>query len=116
MACFLTPLTLGLVISLMRRLFKKISKGKLQFLETMLLGGSLMLIIEHIWRGEIVPYPPFLTAMSNPEEYVTLLNEIAIRGSAMALTVTGVWAFMVNLDKLVVKIKTMKITTLTLKR
>lgn len=116
MACFLTPLTLGLAVSLIRRLFKTSNKGKLHLLEVMLLGGSLILMIEHVWHGELAPYPPFLTAMSNPEEYATLINEVTARGSVMAITVTSVWALVVNSNRLLVKLKTLKTTTVISKR
>ena len=39
---------------------------KLKWLNTMLWGGSALLCVEHIWHGEVVPWPPFLTAMQTP--------------------------------------------------
>lgn len=71
---------------------KKISwSRKLKWLNTMLWGGSALLVVEHIWHGEVVPWPPFLTAMSTPSEIGPMLHEIATYGTAMAVTITAVW-------------------------
>ena len=35
---------------------------KLSWLRNMLLGGSVLLMFEHIWHGEITAWFPFLTA------------------------------------------------------
>ena len=47
---------------------------KLKWLNTMLWGGSALLCVEHIWHGEVVPWPPFLTAMQTPSEIVPMLK------------------------------------------
>jgi hypothetical protein len=39
----------------------------------------------------VVPFPPFLTAMSNPEDKQIMLSEMATVGTTMAATVTLVW-------------------------
>lgn len=57
-----------------------------------------MLLIEHIWHGEIVPWPPFLTAMSSPADTGAMLGEIATVGVTMAVLVTAVWGVMVLLS------------------
>ena len=67
---------------------------KLKWLNTMLWGGSALLCVEHIWHGEIVPWPPFLTAMQTPSEIVPMLKEIALYGTTMAAVITGVWFVM----------------------
>lgn len=64
---------------------------KLKWLNTMLWGGSTLLCVEHIWHGEVVPWPPFLTAMQTPSEIVPMLKEIALYGTTMAVVITGVW-------------------------
>ena len=64
---------------------------KLKWLNTMLWGGSALLCVEHIWHGEVVPWPPFLTAMQTPSEIVPMLQEIAVYGTAMVAVITGVW-------------------------
>ncbi len=64
---------------------------KLSWLITMLWGGIFLLAIEHIWHGEIVPYPPFLTAMQSPEETQVMLDEILLIGGAMDIIIPVVW-------------------------
>jgi hypothetical protein len=64
---------------------------KLGWLQQLLWGGVALLTLEHIWHGEIVPWPPFLTAMSSPESTAEMLHEISTVGIAMSLFVTLVW-------------------------
>ena len=64
---------------------------KLSWLMNMLWGGVLLLCIEHMWHGEVVPFPPFLTAMNAPEEIPAMLGEMATVGVSMAILVTTVW-------------------------
>ena len=73
MACFTIPLAEGIILSVAKKIaFKKDAesalKARLGHLENMLYGGSFLLAIEHIYHGEVVLYPPFLTAMRNPED------------------------------------------------
>lgn len=67
---------------------------KLKWLSNLLWGGSLLLAFEHIWHGEVVPWFPFLTATSNPDDKAEMLHEMATTGVTMALVVTAVWALM----------------------
>jgi len=69
---------------------------KLSWLNKLLWGGVLLLALEHVWNGEVVPWPPFLTAMENPAGVAPMLHEMATLGVAMAITVTVVWAIMVK--------------------
>ena len=64
---------------------------KLGWLLSMLWGGVLLLAFEHFWHGEIQPFAPFLTAMSNPEDKAEMLREMATVGVAMSVCVTAVW-------------------------
>ncbi|QHI71117.1 hypothetical protein [Aminipila terrae] len=68
---------------------------KLSWLNRMLWGGVILLAFEHLWHGEIVPWPPFLTAMNNPADIGPMLHEIATIGTGMALFITIVWTVMV---------------------
>lgn len=71
---------------------KKISVSKkLGWLAKLLWGGVVLLAFEHLWHGEIVPFPPFLTAMYNPEDTKLMLSEMASVGTAMAVSVTAAW-------------------------
>lgn len=70
-------------------------KQKLSWLTAMLWGGAALLALEHIWHGEVVLYPPFLTAMSNAADTSAMLHEMSTVGVAMAATVTVIWIAMV---------------------
>ena len=109
MACFLVPATEAAVTTIAEHVVKwkeerankeeltlsETSKTpfshKLKWLNHMLWGGSALLCVEHIWHGEVVPWPPFLTAMQTPSEIVPMLKEIALYGTTMAVVITGVW-------------------------
>ncbi len=67
---------------------------KLTWLRNMLLGGSVLLLFEHVWHGEIVPWFPFLTAMSNSADMMEMLKEMATVGVSMALLITFTWGIM----------------------
>ena len=70
----------------------------------MLWGGSVLLMFEHIWHGEIVPWFPFLTAEAeNPADAAEMLHEMATVGVAMAALVTVVWLGMVGVSALIEK-------------
>ena len=118
MACFLAPLAEAIVISAIKGLVgnkksaadvvaeskdtgKTVSiKQKLGWLQNMLYGGSALLAIEHIYHGEVVLYPPFLTAMRNPADVPEMLHEIATVGVGLAVLVTAVWGIAVGLSSI----------------
>jgi len=97
MACFLVPGAEAVVTTVVQKAVGKerAEKLKLGWLNTMLWGGVLLLAIEHIWHGEVVPWPPFLTAMNNPADIPAMLHEMALVGGAMSIVITLVWAIMV---------------------
>lgn len=64
---------------------------KLSWLMNMLWGGVILLCIEHMWHGEVVPFPPFLTAMEDPTEIPVMLGEMGTVGVGMAVLVTVTW-------------------------
>jgi len=102
LACFLAPMALAVATSALRRAAKSAAeKLKLGFLEAMLWGGSLLLALEHAWHGEVVPWPPFLTAMQSGADIATLLHEIAFVGVPMSAACVAVWASALALPKLV---------------
>jgi len=76
---------------------------KLKWLNRMLWGGSALLMFEHIWHGEVVPFFPFLTAASNPEDAAEMLHEMATVGVSMAVLVTLVWLGIVGVTALIEK-------------
>lgn len=116
MACFITPLLAGIVTSILGRIVKGANKLKLNVLMYLLLGGSLVLALEHVWHGEVVPYPPFLTAMQNPEDIPVMLHEISMVGGSMTIAVVGLWLGIVWVSKkLEVKISPPVMVTTTLR-
>lgn len=64
---------------------------RLGWLLSLLWGGILLLAFEHFWHGEVVPFPPFLTAMSSPDDAAEMVYEMSTVGVAMAISVTAVW-------------------------
>ena len=76
---------------------------KLKWLTYLLWGGSALLLFEHIWHGEIVPWFPFLTAMYDPADTAEMLMEIATTGVAMAVLITFVWFVMCKAADAIVK-------------
>lgn len=65
---------------------------KLSYLELTLWGGSFLLAIEHVIHGEVTFNPPFLTAMSNAEDTMTMLQEMGTVGVIMFVTLVVAWA------------------------
>ena len=121
MACFLVPATEAIVTTVASKVIKHKEKesvslpedtiketvrtkfsAKLGWLNNMLWGGSALLAFEHIWHGEIVPYFPFLTAVSNGE-ITEMLSEMGSTGVMMAAIVTAAWAGMVAVSSLAEK-------------
>lgn len=102
MACFLAPAAAAIITTSLRK--KVPAKYHLEWLNTMLWGGVIMLIVDHFMNGEIVLYPPFLTAMQNPADIPVMLQEIATVGGAMTIAIVAVWAVMVLVvNKLIYK-------------
>ncbi|KAF5059426.1 hypothetical protein DSECCO2_336090 [anaerobic digester metagenome] len=125
MGCFVVPMAEAIVVSIVKKVVKKKKESlalenvdsegaaflsaesekldqtkldweqKLSWLNQLLWGGVFLLAIEHIWHGEVVLWPPFLTAMNNPSEIPIMLHEMATIGTSMAVFVTLVWVVMV---------------------
>ncbi len=110
MACFLVPMGEAIVTTVVQKVVDKREKKvdgeravktgvswsrRLSWLNKLLWGGTILLALEHVWHGEVVPWPPFLTAMENPGDVAPMLHEIATVGVAMAIAVTVVWAIIV---------------------
>ena len=68
--------------------------AKLGWLGKMMFGGSFLLAIEHIYHGEIMFAPPFLTAVKDGDT-AGMLHEMGTRGVAMAALLVAVWVAMV---------------------
>ncbi|MCX8195182.1 MAG: hypothetical protein N3G22_03710 [Candidatus Micrarchaeota archaeon] len=95
MACFVVPTIVGLIIEKSK---KKIpSHLHASWLSAMIFGGAVALSVEHIAHGEIVPWPPFLTAMATPADTAAMLSEMAAVGIPMTLALLVFWAAIVVL-------------------
>ena len=68
--------------------------AKLGWLGKLMFGGSFLLAIEHVYHGEIIFTPPFLTAVKDGDT-AGMLHEMATRGVAMAVLLLAVWVGMV---------------------
>jgi len=118
MACFLVPAGVAIGTSVAQKVVEKREKKvggertkntglnwsqRLSWLNKLLWGGTILLALEHIWHGEVVPWPPFLTAMENPADVAPMLHEMATIGVAMAITVTVIWGIMILIAELKAK-------------
>lgn len=103
MACFVVPTAEAIVTTIVKKNADKKAKKenteiknpflkKMNWLNTMLWGGSALLAFEHVWHGEVTPWFPFFTNAANPAE---MLFEMATSGVAMAALVTAVWVGLV---------------------
>ena len=112
MACFVVSTVAGVGVAIARHAVKhhekklenageapKIEKfgsdtkwsKKLAYLELMLFAGSFILAIEHIIHGEIVPYPPFFSAIGEGGT-IEMLKEMGTIGVAMLGILVVTWA------------------------
>ena len=111
MACFLAPTTVAIITSAIR---KKIPlKYHLDWLITMLWGGVVMLVVDHIAHGEVILYPPFLTALKNPADIPAMLHEIATIGLTMTIAIIGVWGVMILIANKAIKVSKNKSQVIT---
>lgn len=90
MACFLVAAAVGVVTTAMGK--KVPEKYHIEWLNIMIWGSVLALLVEHIWHGEVVPWFPFLTAMADPADTMVMLQEMATIGVGMLLAVVAIWA------------------------
>jgi hypothetical protein len=110
MACFLVPMGEAIVTTVIQKVVKNKEKEaeaegfkqtgltwsrKLSWLNNLLWGGVALLAFEHLWHGEIVLWPPFLTAMKNPADVAPMLHEMETIGAGMAIFVSIIWLVMV---------------------
>ena len=123
MACFVVSAAVGVGTAVARHIVKhhekkldlegkepKVEKfgsdvkwsKKLAYLELALFSGSFVLAAEHMIHGEVVPFPPFLTAAADPSEAAEMLTEMGTVGVTMLAILLVAWAagvFVVDLIK-----------------
>jgi len=93
MACFLVPTSVAIVTTALRKRFPK--NWHIAWLNTLFWGGAVGLAVEHIAHQEVVPWPPFLTAMSSPADTVVMLKEMVSVGIPMMVALLTAWIVMV---------------------
>ncbi|MBQ4270406.1 MAG: hypothetical protein II718_01125 [Clostridiales bacterium] len=114
MACFLVPTAEAIAVAAAKKVVSKKEEPsektvripmsvKLKWLNGMLVGGSFLLAFEHVWHGEVAPWFPFLTAMSDPADAAEMFHEMATVGVTMAVIVTLVWAGICIASDIIVK-------------
>lgn len=105
MACFLVPMAVATVTTVFRK--KVPEKLHVAWLNMLLWGGVIALALEHVAHEEVVPYPPFLSAMSSAADTTTMLHEMATIGTSMLVACVLVWAGMVLIyNRMTAKAKT----------
>lgn len=107
MACFVAPAVEAIAITTAKKIkaHQMEKKGvnvneltvtpftnKTKYLEAMLYGGSAILLVEHIYHGEVSFVFPFFTALKSADTTLVMLREIATTGVLMSVAVTLVWA------------------------
>ncbi|MBP5279249.1 MAG: hypothetical protein J6Z03_02090 [Erysipelotrichaceae bacterium] len=120
MACFLVSAAEAAAVTALKKAEEKKESGnenkeektqnitvpmsrKLKWLSNLLWGGAALLMFEHVWHGEVVPWFPFLTAMADPADTAEMLHEMATVGVCMALLITAVWVGMCIVADIIVK-------------
>lgn len=124
MACFLVPAAEAVVATVVEKAVESSEKKentqetpsveeeavakvpfskKLKWLTYLLWGGAILLAFEHVWHGEVVPWFPFLTAMSDPGDAAEMFSEMATVGVTMAALITAVWIVMCVVSDFIVK-------------
>ena len=106
MACFTVPLAGAVAAGAAHKAMKKNIANpfvaRLPWLTKMAFGGSFLLAIEHVYHGEIILTPPFLTAAKEgPEAMSDMLHEMATVGVSMAVLLLVVWVGMVLVSEAV---------------
>lgn len=106
MACFIVPAAEAAAVTVAKKQIARKAKNgaspesterslnlvrKLTWLTNLLWGGALLLAFEHLWHGEVIPYFPFLSALTERSTTQQMLFEMGTVGVGMALLVTAVW-------------------------
>ncbi|MDD5340811.1 MAG: hypothetical protein PHV13_06260 [Candidatus ainarchaeum sp.] len=104
MGCFVVPAIVGIVTTFLRKRFPE--RWHINWLNTMIFGAVVAFGVEHYMNKEIVPWPPFLTAMSSPAAAATMLAEMVTVGIPMAIALVLVWVAMVVVYEKVIATRT----------
>jgi len=89
MACFVVPMGAAIVTTAISK--KVPEECHVNWLNAMLWGGVAMLAVEHVAHGEVIPYPPFLTASLRD-----VFPEMMMVGAPMTLAIFLIWMIMIT--------------------
>ena len=121
MACFVAPATVAVVTTVVRKVVEKRETAaaaqnsteaamgaskvidslqtkwtkRLGWLNAMLWGGTVMLVLDHLLSGELILRPPFLTALGDSALAGEMVREILVVGGAMTAAVFVAWGAMI---------------------
>ena len=93
MACLIAPTAAAIVMTASRK--KISSRYRIEWLLALLWGGSIWLIIEHVYHGEVVFYPPFFTAGLH-----SIISEVLRVGVPMTIAAFVLWLTMLATTRL----------------
>ncbi len=113
MACFLVPMAEAVITDLIiKKMGKETSRSangaetifgytpvtafsagshEFKWLSQLLWGVSLILMLEHLWTGEVTLTFPFLTALSSHADTMVMIDEISTTGVMTSIMTTLVW-------------------------
>ena len=106
MACFLVPTAEAIIAGVSAKKAKnseckhEAKEGKIPFstklgwLFKMSALGAVLLMFEHVWHGEVVPFFPFLTNAVDAKDRAEMFHEMTTTGVLMAVLITFVWVCM----------------------
>lgn len=83
--CYTIPLAATLILNGIKKV-KKIQNFHLERLNLLFLGGTIMLVVDHLWNGEI-----FLIGGN-------IIKDLLL-GFAMTGAILGIWGIMILKDK-----------------
>jgi len=104
MACFLAPTTAAIVATAVRKKF--LPQYHFEKLLLMLWGAAIVLIVDHLISGELVPSWPFLTASSSQ-----IISEIWKIGVPMLAAILVIWTFVFLIPTLIARRQTREART-----
>ena len=93
MACLIAPTAAAVIMTATRK--KIMPRYHIEWLLALLWGGSIWLMIEHIYHGEVVLYPPFFTA-----GFHSIVSEVLKVGVPMTIAAFALWLTMLATTRL----------------
>ncbi|GBC72068.1 hypothetical protein HRbin02_01858 [Candidatus Calditenuaceae archaeon HR02] len=99
MACFITPLVVAILLSIFERAAPS-WRGRVGLLSLLMWGGAVGLMADHVVKGELVPWPPFLTGWSPAAGLYPLVEEMLLTGGLITVSISAFWGIVLMIPKL----------------